>query len=107
MLWVLKKNCLYETVLLSTKKTYVKTDGQENIHFFTLKKFVYFFSYVAHFTICTGLVFSSISCVYNNKIELVFFSCNTTLSWEMRNISFLQHNVQLGNEKDTFLATQR
>ena len=36
----IQKNRLYETVLLSTK-TYVKTDGEENIYNFTLKYFVY------------------------------------------------------------------
>ena len=35
-----QKNHLNETVLLSTQ-TYVKSDGQENIYNFTLKKFIY------------------------------------------------------------------
>ena len=35
-----QKNRLNETILLSTK-TYVKTDGQENIYKFTLKFFAY------------------------------------------------------------------
>ena len=40
MMWVLKKNRLDETVLLSTK-TYATTDGKENINNFTLKNFAY------------------------------------------------------------------